>query len=285
MNKSMTKLKHIIITASDKKYGDFLINHWLKSLKNCTNLKNIDILVLDYGLTSAQIKLLLDEKVIVKKCRRDGHVVTIRYRDTADFLSKHSYDQVLLIDSGDIIFQEDITPLFEKNKTQYRAFCEKFILMNYNTLLPNNFFKNGEAEKMKKILKGKRVVNGGVIIGPAKKMQSFSRKIYSLILNKDAFWADQTAANYVLYKEGFKILPDTYNFVLNTGGTDFTLKKGKFYLKNGEKIAIVHNAGGGTSFFRSINKFGHGPGYNKSKRFAHHFQKVIARIKTKLTNY
>jgi hypothetical protein len=45
-----------IITATDKKYGDFTIEYWYKSLKENVNLKNIDIAVIDYGMSENQIR-------------------------------------------------------------------------------------------------------------------------------------------------------------------------------------------------------------------------------------
>ena len=39
-------------------------------------------------------------------------------------LSEKKYDQVLSIDGGDIIFQTDISDLFEKNKNTFRACYE-----------------------------------------------------------------------------------------------------------------------------------------------------------------
>ncbi|HON14461.1 MAG TPA: hypothetical protein PK897_10070, partial [Treponema sp.] len=72
---------NLIITASDKKYGDFLIEHWYASLRANTNLEHIDVAVLDYGLSVAQRFYLQSNGVIVRSCERDGHVTSIRYRD------------------------------------------------------------------------------------------------------------------------------------------------------------------------------------------------------------
>ena len=40
-------MKNTIITASDGNCGDFLVNHWMRSLKSNVDLKNIDVVVLD----------------------------------------------------------------------------------------------------------------------------------------------------------------------------------------------------------------------------------------------
>jgi len=46
-------MKNLFITCSDEKCANFIINHWLKSLKANVNLSNIDIVVIDYGLTGS----------------------------------------------------------------------------------------------------------------------------------------------------------------------------------------------------------------------------------------
>jgi len=274
-------MKNIIITSSDEKYGKFLINHWLKSLKENVDLSNVDVLVLDYGLTKKQRLAILKQKVPIKKCKRDGHVVTIRYRDIYNFLSSHKYDQVLLIDSGDLIFQADISKMFSENKEFLRGFCEKITFLNLNTMYPKGFFSSDTKKKMAALLKDKQVINGGVIIGPQEKIRKLSKEVYSIVKNKKIFGPDQAAINYVLYREGFKKLRPDYNMVLTFSGVKFKVKKGKFYFENGKLIPVVHNAGG-SGFFRPISKFGYGPKFNKRKKAIYHVMGGLAKTKTKI---
>ena len=114
--------ENVIITASDKKYGDFLIEHWYKSLKENCNLSNIYIFVIDYGLSVAQKYYLKHNDISVFEGKRNGHVVIIRFREINTILSAYNYNQVLLCDSGDIIFQKDISPLLNKTKTNSGQF-------------------------------------------------------------------------------------------------------------------------------------------------------------------
>src|SRR3989339_411849 len=107
----MEMKKNVIITSIDFHYGNFFLNHWLRSLKTNINLKNIDIIVLDYGLTNNQKKKLLQQNVIIVNCVSSGHIVNKRFTDAAQFLKTTNYDQVLFADGGDIIFQEDISHL------------------------------------------------------------------------------------------------------------------------------------------------------------------------------
>ena len=132
-------LKNVIITCSNEKYGDFLINHWLKSLKENVNLENIDIVIIDYGLNKLQKTLLLKERVILFEGTKKYHIVNKRFFDSAKYLKNKSYDQILFIDGGDTIFQEDIIHVLDKNKNTFRViplgmgvlFFEWFIFDNF----------------------------------------------------------------------------------------------------------------------------------------------------------
>ena len=271
-------MRDIIITSTDSKYGDFLINHWLKSLRHNVDLSNIDVLVLDYGLSREQKMLLKEEDVAIRKCKRNGSVVIIRYRDAADFLSKHEYGQVLLVDSGDIIFQDDIKKMFEKNKSQFRALCEKYFPRDMNKSF-SRFFTPGDIKKMQPVLKHRPMINSGVIIGPAKKIERLCEEVWNTIQDKTRFGPDQKVVNYVLYRDGFKMLDEGYNMVVATSKNGFYVKNGVFYFKNGIKIPIVHNAGN-VSFLRPIENFGYGAGHNQVKKLVYHSIRCVGRVRS-----
>ena len=78
--------KHVIFTTSDEKFEDFVLHHWFKSLKENVDLDNIDVVILDYGLNEKQKYNLRLNKVIVHKCKKDGRVNNIRFRDIAKYL-------------------------------------------------------------------------------------------------------------------------------------------------------------------------------------------------------
>jgi len=276
-------MKNIIITSTDATYGDFLINHWLKSLKENVNLTNIDILVLDYGLTNIQIKKLNKEPVILKKCVRNGHVVTIRFRDIYNFLKNNKYDQVLSIDSGDVIFQSDINHLFNENKNTFRAFCEKKAFLNFNNVFLKGYFDSKNIKNMKPILKNRFPINGGVILSSANKFKQLAKEIFTLVKNKTTYGPDQVAMNYVLYRDGFKELSEEYNTIL-CSSHNFYIKKGIFYLSDGKKVQIVHNAGG-YSYFRGVNNFGYGPNYNTERKILNFIMRNLSFLKRKIFKY
>jgi hypothetical protein len=267
-------MKNLISTSSDSNCGDFLINHWFKSLKDNVNLENIDVVVIDYGLTKKQIQQLKERGIIVYKCVRDGFPNAIKFRDINKFISERIYDQILTCDCGDIIFQEDISPLFEKDKTVLRAVCED-INPPFDKVFIKRHFSKEDIKKIKKI-RDKKMINMGVLLGPYNLFKKFGEE-YTRLLKIKGFGADQIAVNYLFYKIGFKEINSKYNFVITTAAQKFLIKEGTFYLTNEEKIPIVHNAGG-NKVFRTIRNFGYGKNYNKFKKITYHLLRNSIKI-------
>ena len=94
---------HAIITASDARCGDFLVTHWLGSLRENVDLERADVGVRDFGLTARQRSALGGVRVVPARC--EGKAKVSRYAETTRFLEKHDYDQVLAVDCGDLIFE------------------------------------------------------------------------------------------------------------------------------------------------------------------------------------
>ena len=262
--------KFVIITSSDSNCGDFLIKHWLKSLKENVNLNLVDVVVLNYGLTKAQTDILLSEDVIVVDCVRDGHIVNLRYRDMLNFLKKNpQYEQVLACDGGDIIFQRDISHLFEHHKNEFRGVTESvpFAMYPFYYLQTSSFYDR-HKKNLLKVLKGKPVINGGVIIAPSDKFIDLCQHMLKIIKKPKSFGPDQVVLNYVLHKKGFFEIETEYNYGLTQYTNKFKIKYGIFYNDSGNVIDIVHNAGH-YDIFRAVNNFGYGKGHNKLNIFSY----------------
>jgi hypothetical protein len=256
------KKKFIVMTASDSKYGDFLVNEWLKSLKDNIDLSRVDIAVIDYGLNENQKDILLKNNVILVAGKRDGHVVNIRFRDMAYFLKLHKYNQILCCDSGDIIFQKSIMPLFNMHRDSFRVVFENMRSNFLGYLLEQNPFDAKLKEDLVKTLRGKKIINGGFILAPYNKFLRLCKNM-NLIKNKNLYGPDQAILNATLYKEGFVNLPNEYNYVImNNSG--LRVINGIFY-HNNKKITVVHNAGG-LDIFRAVRNFGYGPNKNQFSR-------------------
>lgn len=256
----MQKKPYLIATASDKKYGDFLIEEWLESILKNVNLTKIQIFVLDYGLTKAQKYYLENHDVIVYPCKRDGHVVNIRFRDLHIFLVQNYYEQILTCDGGDIIFQDDISLLFEENKNEYRAVCEDLAPF-FDYFINSDYFYKEDLKDIKETLLLKRMINAGFVLAPYEKMKHLCEVLVNKTKDATKFGPDQILVNYVLHKEGFIMLPTKYNFVPVTSLTEFYIKNSIFYDKDGNIIPVVHNAGN-LDFLRPIENFGYNKEHN-----------------------
>lgn len=250
----------LIATASDKKYGDFLIEEWLESIFQNVNLSKIQILVLDYGLTKAQQFYLQKNIVIVQPCKRDGHVVNLRFRDLHNFLEKNPYNQILACDGGDIIFQDDISHLFEEHPNEYRAVCEDLAPF-FDYFINTDYFYKEDIKEIKEVLLLKRMINAGLIIAPYDKMKHLCQIIIKKTKDISKFGPDQILLNYVLHKEGFVALPTKYNFIPVTCLDEFYIKEGIFYDKDHKRIPVIHNAGN-LEYFRAIENFGYNKNHN-----------------------
>jgi len=261
------KATNVIFGATDAKYGDFTIHHWLKSLQENCDLSRTDVVILDYGMTKAQLAELKKTKAKVLKCKRDGFVTNIRFRDIANYLKKHKYAQAMAADAGDIIFQADISPMFEKYRTEYRAATEDYFVPFESVFTIGNFSRQAEKE-LRKELKGKKMINCGVMFAPVGKFIKLCNEMDKMMLKKTGWGPDQIITNFEFYRDGFKDIGNSYNFVLTSCESDFEIKDGVFYFPNGEKIPIVHNAGG-TRYLRPVKNFGYGTGHNQLKRLTY----------------
>lgn len=253
-----------IITASDKQYGDFLIEHWLRSLLENVCLDQTDVVVLDYGLSLAQRYYLERHDVRLWPGRRNGHVTVIRYRETRDLLAARPYEQVCLCDSGDIIFQDDIASLFPFSPDRFRAVCEDNKPV-FSFFIKDDYFLPEDKERITDCFLRNRMINGGFIVAPRARMQELCDACLAMVIDKDHFGPDQLVVNYWLHRHGFQELERRYNFVVATSSEPVRIVDGVFLAPDGQRIAVVHNAGN-FRFLRPVDRFGYGPDRNLLKR-------------------
>ncbi|PLV60457.1 hypothetical protein [Thermotoga sp. KOL6] len=251
-------MRHLIATAGNGRIENFLKNDWYKSLKENVDLSKTDVLVIDYGLNS------VPEGVIVfKAVERDGLINNTRFLNLALFLEEHpEYDQILFCDGGDVIFQKDISHLFEEHRDSFRAVIERLsppidLLVKEEDLI--------DGEEIKSFLSKKRLFNVGVILAPRDGFLKLAAEMKKRLRNMNVWGGDTVIGNYVIYKNRHVVLPPKYNFIPSTARERFYVKNSKFYLWNGELIPIVHNAGR-YKVLRPIVNFGYGEGKNKINR-------------------
>lgn len=272
----MIKTVHAIFVPTDAKFAEFTLEDWYESLKAHSDLSALSVNVLDYGMTPRQVQEFERKRINVVPCQRDGHVNILRWRDIAKACLKNNYDQVMTTDGGDLIFQDDVNDLFDHDKNLIRAATED-LGVPFQEVFAKNKFSRENAHKIRTLLLGKRMINAGVILGPAKKIIELGEKISEIITDKSSFGPDQVAVNYILYQGGFKEISEKYNFVIASSSVGFTVKNSVFYFKSGEKIGIVHNAGE-VSWKRPIRNFGYGPGKNQVKMLTYFLIRLWLRI-------
>jgi hypothetical protein len=231
---------HAIITACDARYGDFLARHWLRSLRENVDLRDIDVVVLDFGLEPRQRAELEGAELV--PARREGRINVARRLETARFLREREYDQVLTVDGGDVIGVQERYPI------------------------PLGFFLRGAPralrEEVRTRLRSRYMINGGFILGPARKMLELGESVAPYLAH---FKHDQPIVTSFLYEGGFEPLNETYNLVPWTTRDRFFVNEGFFYSSDGEKLAVVHNTGH-TAPTRIVADFGYGPGHNTRLR-------------------
>lgn len=254
--------KYCIVTASDALYGDFLINHWFQSLRDNCSLDEIDVVVLDYGLSTDQRYYLKSHNVILRTCEKNGHVVIIRFRDLAQFLTSNPYKQVAMTDGGDIIFQDDILPVFTTEPDKFRGVPED-LRSGFDIFLTEEFFSSQDKKCLSESLMSGAMVNAGFIVGSGEKMKLMGETVDRMVKIKEKFGPDQLVVNYLFRTEGFAPLDRRFNFVIATAKAKLTIENGRFFADS-ELIAVVHNSGN-FSFFRPVENFGYGPKYNLLK--------------------
>ncbi|MCM2325422.1 MAG: hypothetical protein NDI94_03080 [Candidatus Woesearchaeota archaeon] len=262
-----------IISALDSKYEKFFFEHWLRSLKDNVDLSDVDIWVIDYGIKKDYLDRIRRSGVKIYQGKRDGHVAVVRFRELSVLLKKNSYDQVLFADGGDIIFQTDIREAMRKDKRSVRVAYDEM----------NEFLKHGplglrkEIEKKAKVmLKKSKMINAGVIFSSGKRLQEISEEIYYLVKDKHKYGPDQLALDYILKRDGFKLLDNKYNFVIATTDKEFYVQEGQFFFETGDLIPIVHNAGN-SKIMRPMDNFGYGKKYNKLKKALYSSIRVVSR--------
>jgi len=287
----MSKSPYVIYTASDGKYGDFLIDHWYRSLRDHVDLSLIDVRVLDYGLTTAQRYYLEHEGARVRPCVKDGHVAVVRFRDLATDLRESDYSQVMAVDGGDLVFQADISGLFSTHPDRFRAVPED-LNSGFDLFLREEYFTRATITEIRRTTALRPQINAGLILGPRAAFLGLCDEIGRLVLDPTAFGPDQLVVNKVLHESGYFPLPGGYNFVVATSRREFDIVDGVFIdRKDRQPIPVVHNAGN-WKFLRPIQDFGCGPGRNRLKsdllntlRFLHQSQNLLQNTRGRIRRF
>jgi hypothetical protein len=217
----------------------------------------VDVVVLDFGLNPGQRAAL--DGIRVVPSRLESSISVCRRVETMRFLEENDYDQVLAVDCGDLIFQGDVSHLFETQRACLRGVPERYPI-------PLPILLRGTRGKLRRSLReqlrGRAMVNAGFLLGPSEKMRDLGREIRRQMAD---LMHDQPAVSCLLHQSGFEALDEAYNFVLWTSRRSFYVNDGIFHTDGGERPAVVHNSGLRDPF-RIVGDFGYGPGCNRRIR-------------------
>lgn len=274
-------MKNLIATAIDEKYADFLINHWYKSLSMHNDLANTDVLVLDYGLSPRHLEKLTLLGVLTQKCSKDGIVPNLRIRDMVSFLreNKNKYGNIIIVDGGDIIFQANISPLFNLSKVgiaSHKYKISKLALGYFKKILSTLAVDQND---LRATLLGKDMYNVGVVAGPVEKVIFLFEEAFSIMRNLDLFMLEQFAINYILHKGfDFSVLSNDYNFMYLYSSEKIKVESGVIKYADGRIIPIVHNLGK-YNYKRPFKNFGFGKECNKLNAASNFVTKTFLKTK------
>jgi len=273
MSKDMERKSNVILTCCCAKYAGFLLDHWLPSLQENVDLRNIDVVILDYGLTDAQRGELDSRGVYYFASEKNGFVSNVRYRDIVRLVDAFGYRRILSCDGGDIIFQSDISELFQDDGDLFRAAAEEIRTPFFESIINLDDVRPELRRGMLEFLYGKPIFNCGAVLGSATAFRAFWNEYQKSVRSFDCYGVDQLIFNFYAYNHGIKPLDFKHNFVLVAAKTRFQIRHGKFYDQANRLIPVVHNAGGSDAY-RLVDAFGYGPERNRRRSLMPAFVKI-----------
>jgi hypothetical protein len=268
---------YAIITAADGKVAPFLIRHWLLSFLSATaDRSRVDIIVLDYGLPAWATTTLRSVGAHIHTFKKHGSVTALRFCDIPTIFEKKTpYEQVMMIDCGDVIFQPGWERVFEGKRSKLSVLIDEHTILDWlPTFRP---FLDIPSRDFRKLSTNHHSLNAGVIVGPFKKFMRLCTDVRKTMKRVDMYGIDQAAVIYHLYQSGFEPLSEQYNFTPMTAKMESRIAGGMFYdTATGRPIPIVHNAGG-AEMLRPIERFGFGSDRNVLKQILYHSGRIVAK--------
>ncbi|MGD8309099.1 MAG: hypothetical protein PVG98_06615 [Chromatiales bacterium] len=257
-------MRHAIITAGDARAGDFIADHWARSVCSTCNLAGIDLVVLDYGLTRDQAQRMDALGVERVACARDGHPANLRFRDAARLLSERDYGNVLMTDGGDLILQADLTPLLRRPLDRVQAYREPAPSVVWSKWKGGTRV-SGYIKHLQVRFSREPTVNVGVLLGPAALFRGLWAHMdrHTTGVDLEVFGVDQILISDYLLGTGYEPLDRRYNFMPWACPFGVRVAKGVVCDAQGT-IPVVHNSGG-YRLTRPIARFGFGPDRNRKK--------------------
>lgn len=237
-------MEQLVITAGDKKYGKFLAEVWLPSLRKNAMYRG-KVVIFDYDLSDIYRSILvwsggwnvsIEKQRMKLDCNLAANGIPYiwgdRHRAIYNYLVKMGRaDVTVLCVDGDMTFQAPIAPLFDLAEDTVCYTVEEDL---NEVMLP---IKGPDADNIWKVIKDKPVINGGLYIGPIADILKLEKFIAEHI---KYFPIDQHWLNALIYYYNFpaKRVDDTWNWYRGKG---FKIINGIYCTPDGEKVAIFHH--------------------------------------------
>lgn len=259
---------NVLYTHCNAGAGDTLIRHWLRSAKLHINLSNIEIVVIDFGLTACQREQLRAEGVHLWQARADGRPPNIQYREIARYLAgRPDVDQVVYSDCGDLIFQADLAPILRPDATTMKAVLEpEFNVALHGMTLGFGDVRPERLAEIRAVIGERPTANCGLVVGPRDKMMAIWDTYQTFCRDAALHGTDQLIINYILRRDGFIELDRAWNYVTFINGDRFHYDADGFLCNHTGRIPVVHNAGRYDAV-RTISGFGYRRGRIKPRVF------------------
>lgn len=240
-----------IITYIDENYAENLEQDFLESLFLRAKYKG-EVVVLNYGMDNESVARITSRfDVSIVRCEKIMPVFSNRYIDIPHAIDSldDNITQIMLMDGGDIWFQDDISAIFNETKNGIGCVEEDRVIGEDDfTDYCMNKMSDSERTRLEGVLLGKKVKNSGVICGPrdmvkkivcdvAKDMRKHETEFFGI----DQLYFDYEW--YLLNEDNRVELSDSCNYVLVSNKDKYVVVDGDIYDAAKGLVKVVHNAG------------------------------------------
>ena len=202
----MSDKKNLVI-GSGSGYSWYTFEPFVRSfLKNCPNTDLVLVVDNLSDFTSNYLKSLGNGAIKLVPFLSDtksGLPVNERWKNFLNYLENHGdeYNQVLIADTRDIVFQGDVFENFA-DQTEYIGYTleedtirgsKAGVIGNYDWLA--RCFGKEEADK----LADKQIICEGTLIGTVNLMKIYIKKLLELMPDENFHGADQATEQYIIY--------------------------------------------------------------------------------------
>lgn len=268
-------MKNAIVSLSDSNYFH-LLNDLIDSIRSFPESKNIDICILDAGMTNDQLKKLENKVTEIKQAEWDIPVSNFKIKGrewlksqvSRAFLPNYfsNYDKYIWIDCDAWINSwlaiDLLTKACDENKLGISSMSDRhtgrvlrvdWLFKNLGFIKSQNYKhakSSGFSNKISRHIGIQPHLNIGVfsLEGSSNTWKIWQKNLEKALSKGRIFGSEQVAMNISVYVDNIKkdILPYYCNWIPIPGNTKFDTKSNKFvegYTPN-HVIGIMHLAGG-----------------------------------------